>query len=111
VAKRTRKGAGPGGGEPGADRGGCPEPGPAGRGQGRQRRYTAEEKRGHLEAFEKSGMTAKHYCRTMGLGSETLFRWRRLYEEQGPKGLERGGGGGRRGAGGGSRLPGPVHEA
>jgi len=111
VAKRKQGRAGPGGGEPASRRGGSPEPGPAGRGRGRQRRYTAEEKRGHLEAFAKSGMSAKDYCRTMGVGADSLFRWRKLYEEQGPKGLEPRRWGRPRGAGRGSRLPGPVQEA
>jgi transposase InsO family protein len=56
-------------------------------------------------------MSAKDYCRTMGLGSDTLFRWRRLYEEQGPKGLEPRRWGRPPGSGRGSRLPGPVQEA
>jgi transposase InsO family protein len=56
-------------------------------------------------------MSAKDYCRTMGLGADSLIRWRRVYETEGPKGLEPRRWGRPPGTGTGSRLPGPVQEA
>jgi transposase InsO family protein len=112
MAKRKQEGGtGPGGGEPGADRGGSPEPGPAGRATGRQRRYTPEEKRELLEACAKSGMSVADFSRTMGLGSDAIFRWRRQYAAEGPRGLEPRRRGRPPGSGRGSKLPAPVQAA
>jgi transposase InsO family protein len=111
MAKREERRAGPGGGEPGADRRGTPEPGPAGRGEGRQRRYTAEEKRGHLEALSRSRLSVPEYARTMGLTADTLYRWQKAYRAEGPRGLEPKRWGRPPGSGKGSRLAGPVQEA
>lgn len=111
MAKRKQAGAGPGGGEPGADRRGSPEPGTGARGKGKQRRYTPEEKRALLEASAKSELGVQRFCLTMGLGTDTLYRWRRQYEAEGPRGLEPGRRGRPPGSGKGSRLPGPVQAA
>ena len=111
MTKRKQQGAGPGGGEPDSRRRGSPEPGPAARGEGRQRRYTPEEKRALLEACAKSGLSVANYARTMGIGSDTLFRWRRQYEAEGPRGLEPRRWGRPPGSGRGSRLPAPVQAA
>ncbi len=111
MAKRKEKGAGPGGGEPGADRRGSPEPGAAVRGRGRQARYTPEQKRGLLEALTKSGMSVAEFARTMRVAADTLYRWKRRYDAAGPKGLEPRHRGRPRGSGRGSRLPGPVQRA
>jgi transposase InsO family protein len=119
MAKR-REGAGPGGGEPGADRGGSPEPGPGGatprggarKGRGRTHRpYTPEDRRQLMESLAKSGMSVADFAATMGVAQDTLYRWKRRYEALGPKGLEGPGPGRPRGSGTGSRLPGPVQAA
>jgi transposase InsO family protein len=41
-----------------------------------------------VEAFQRSGMSAKDFAKTWGVGEASLNRWRKLYEEQGPKSLE-----------------------
>ena len=91
MAKRKgRKGrTAPGGGEPGADRGGSPEPGAVRRRrQTVGRRYTPEQRRHLLEAYRKSGMTVDAYCATVGMSSKTLCVWKKRYAQEGPKGLE-----------------------
>lgn len=107
MAKRKGK-AGPGGGEPASRRGGSPEPGP---GAKRHRRYGAEEKRELLEALAKSGMGVADFARTMGVAADTLYRWKRVYEAEGPRGLEPARWGRPPGSGAGSRLPAPVRSA
>ncbi len=118
MAKR-KKGTGPGGGEPGADRGGSPEPGPV-RGDVRKgarrrgdagRRYSPEERRRLLEACAKSQMTVRDFCKTMGMSDATLCKWRRRYEAEGAKGLEPRKRGRPKGSGTGSKLPEPVQAA
>lgn len=112
MAKRKQAGGtGPGGGEPGADLGGSPEPGPVARGKGRQARYTAEQKRGLLEALAKSEMGVAEFARTMGVAADSLYRWKRSFEASGPRGLEPGPRGRPVGSGRGSTLPGPVQTA
>lgn len=111
MAKRKSKGAGPGGGEPDSRREGSPEPGPARRGEGRQRRYSPEEKRRLLEAKAKSGMTWKDFAVTVGVPGNSLLLWQKQYREQGPRGLEPRKRGPRTGSRTGSRLPEPVQAA
>lgn len=81
-------GEGPGGGERSE-----PEPGPSparrpGRGTGRTKRYTPEERRWALEAWEQSGLAAAVFARQWGLSVPTLYEWRRAVARGGPKALE-----------------------
>lgn len=101
---RRRQGfTGPGGGERSE-----PEPGPVkpcahgsqarvapggegagpGRGSGRSKRYTPEERRWALEAWSKSGVSAQMFARQWGLSVPTLYEWRRAMARGGPQGLE-----------------------
>lgn len=41
-----------------------------------------------VEAFLKSGMSAKDFAKTWGVGESSLNRWARIYSEHGPKALE-----------------------
>ncbi len=56
--------------------------------EGRRRRYTAEEKRGALEAFERSGRTQAEFAALWGISAHTLAAWSKRYAQQGAKGLE-----------------------
>lgn len=40
-----------------------------------------------VEAFRKSGMSAKDFAKTWGVGESSIFRWNRIYLEKGPKAL------------------------
>ena len=40
---------------------------------------TAETRRNHIEAWQKSGMTQRAYCRTRGLNTKTFGNWVRKY--------------------------------
>jgi len=40
---------------------------------------TAETRRKHIEAWQKSGMTQREYCRTHGLNTKTFGNWVRKY--------------------------------
>ena len=88
MAKRSGGETAPGGGEPGADRGGSPEPGAVRRRRRTCPRYTPEQRRHLLEAYRKSGMTVDAYCAAVGLSTKTLCVWKRRYAEEGPKGLD-----------------------
>jgi len=54
----------------------------------RQHRYTPEQKRAAVEAFQRSGRTQADFAALWGVSSWTLGAWTKRYEEQGPKGLE-----------------------
>ena len=82
-------GEGPGGGERSE-----PEPGPAdarrglGAGTGKAKRYTPEERRWALEAWEQSGLGAAMFARQWGLSTPTLYEWKRARARGGPQALE-----------------------
>ncbi len=42
-----------------------------------------------VEAFLKSGMNAKDFAKTWGVGQSTLLRWAQIYRDRGPKALSR----------------------
>jgi transposase InsO family protein len=71
--------------------------------------YPPEERRKAVEAFSKTGMTAVDFARLWGISTKALVKWRRRYEEGGPKALESVYGR-RKGAAGGAakRLPAPL---
>jgi len=52
------------------------------------RRYSPEERRAAVEAYSKSGRTLRDFSKVWGITSRTLSRWRAVYEQEGPKGLE-----------------------
>ncbi len=51
--------------------------------------YTADQKRTALEALERSGRKLADFAVLWGVSAHSLRRWKGLYEEHGPKGLER----------------------
>jgi transposase InsO family protein len=53
------------------------------------RRYTPDERRQAVEAFEKSGLTQHEFARQWGVSHVTLGGWVRKHRAEGPKGLER----------------------
>lgn len=53
-----------------------------------QRRFTPDQKREAVEAWQKSGMTKDRFSIVWGVTDSTLGKWVRLYEEGGPKSLE-----------------------
>jgi len=53
------------------------------------KRYTPEQRRQAVEAFEKAGIKAEDFARTWGISESILRRWSRQYREAGGKGLER----------------------
>ena len=88
--RRQDRSAGPGGGERSE-----PEPGPAdarraplGHGTGTLKRYTAEERRWALEAWERSGLGAAMFCRQWGVSLPTLHEWKRLRDRCGAAALD-----------------------
>jgi transposase InsO family protein/transposase-like protein len=54
-----------------------------------RRSFTPEEKRIAVEAYLKSGLSMLEFGRLWDLSSSTMGKWVRLYEKDGPKGLER----------------------
>ena len=61
------------------------------KGESRRRvtRYTPEQRRVALEAFQKSGLTQQMFARQWGFNPKTLGSWLIAYAARGPKGLER----------------------
>jgi transposase InsO family protein/transposase-like protein len=53
------------------------------------RRYTPEQRREAVEAFEKAGMSQVAFARTWGVSHVTLGQWLRRHAAEGGKGLER----------------------
>ncbi len=50
--------------------------------------YTPEQRRQAVEAYIKSGMSAKDFAKTWGTGESTLYNWVQTYHEKGPQALE-----------------------
>jgi transposase InsO family protein/transposase-like protein len=50
--------------------------------------FSSEERRGALEAWSKSGLTAIAFSKLWGVSPESLRGWRRAYELGGPQALE-----------------------
>ncbi|MCK6458855.1 MAG: IS3 family transposase [Planctomycetes bacterium] len=84
-------------------------PNPRHSGKPGRKPYPPEERRKAVEAFAKSGMTAVDFARLWGISTKALVKWRRRYEEGGPKALESVYGR-RKGSAGGAakRLPAPL---
>jgi transposase InsO family protein len=84
-------------------------PNPRHSGKPGRKPYPPEERRKAVEAFSKSGMTAVDFARLWGISTKALVKWRRRYEQGGPKALESVYGR-RKGAAGGAakRLPAPL---
>ncbi len=78
--RRRRRKQGPSGLEP--------RPNPRNRKGGHRGAYTPEERRQAVEAFLGSGVSRTRFALLWGVTVETLSRWIRCYEEQGPRGLE-----------------------
>ena len=71
------------------------------------RRFTPEERRQAVEAFQGAGLTQADFCRTWGITPITLRSWLDRYASHGPKGLEDK----QRGPAAGSRVPESVRAA
>jgi transposase InsO family protein/transposase-like protein len=80
---------------------------PAGALSPSSKRYTPEQRRLAVEAFERSGQTQEAFSRNYGVTANTLYSWRRAYAARGAQGLEHVGPGvpGRRG-----RRPMPAQK-
>src|SRR5262245_50030941 len=52
------------------------------------RRYTPEERRRAVEAYQRSGQTQAMFARQWGVSPITLNFWVRKHRQDGPKGLE-----------------------
>lgn len=50
--------------------------------------YTPEQRRQAVEAYFKSGMSAKDFAQTWGTSEGSLYIWVKAYQEHGPKALE-----------------------
>jgi transposase len=55
--------------------------------RGRKRSFSAEEKRRFLEEAQAPGATVSSVARRYGIATSLLFRWKRLNEEGGLRGL------------------------
>jgi len=75
------------------------------------RRYTPEDRRQALEAYERSDLTIRDFCATWGVSTKTFSGWKRRYRELGPKGLETKRVGRKKGTGTIAPLPGAVKGA
>jgi transposase InsO family protein len=63
--------------------------------------FTAEQRLLLLDTWRRSGLPAKDFAALVGISKHTLYKWKQLFEQQGPAGLADQ----PRGAGPGSRLP------
>lgn len=63
------------------------------------RSFTPEQRLLILDSWQRSGLPAGDFAPLVGVSTAALFKWRRLFEEHGPAGLEE-----RRGAPVGSKL-------
>jgi transposase InsO family protein len=54
-----------------------------------KRRWTPEDRRSAVEAYEKSGLTQREFARQWGVSPFTLSVWLRKSRTEGPRGLER----------------------
>ena len=52
------------------------------------RRFTPEERRAAVEAFQRSGRTRAEFASLWGISPASLDKWSRKYRESGPRGLE-----------------------
>lgn len=52
-----------------------------------RRTHTPEERLLLLDTWRRSGLPAKDFGGLVGVSTHTLYKWRRLFEEQGPAGL------------------------
>jgi len=53
------------------------------------KRYSPEERRQAVEAYQKAGLTQKAFAAQWGISAVTLGSWVRKHGEEGPQGLER----------------------
>ena len=58
------------------------------RAKGVRPRYTPEQRRAAIEAYERSGRTIGEFAALWGVSDPTLSSWLKRYAEEGPKGLE-----------------------
>ena len=68
---------------------------------GKHASFTAEQRLLLLDTWLRSGLPAKDFAGLVGISKHTLYKWKQLFEEQGPAGLTEQPGG----APSGSRLP------
>src|SRR5262245_60359558 len=59
-----------------------------GRGSGKSKRYSPEERRFALEAWSGTQRGAEVFARQWGVSKPTLYQWKRALERDGPRGLE-----------------------
>ncbi len=53
---------------------------------GRGKRYSPEERRQAVEAYQKAGLTQKAFAAQWGISAVTLGNWLRKHGEEGPAG-------------------------
>ena len=58
-------------------------------GRGRGKRYTPEERRQAVEAYQRAGLTQQAFAKQWGVSAVSLGTWLRKHGTEGPKGLER----------------------
>lgn len=66
----------------------------------RTRGFTPEQRILILDAWQRSALPATDFAPLLGISAAALYKWKRLFEEHGPAGLEE-----KRGAPTGSKLP------
>jgi len=54
----------------------------------RKKRYTPDQRRATVEAFQRSGRTRTDFSVLWGVSLATLSKWVQRYEDEGPRGLE-----------------------
>jgi transposase InsO family protein len=69
--------------------------------EGKRQTFTPQQRLLVLDTWRRSGLPAQDFASRLGTSAATLYKWRQLFEQQGPAGLMDQ----RRGAGSGSRLP------
>jgi transposase-like protein len=71
---------------------------------GATRLFSADERRQAVEAFVKSGMSAKAFAQLYGTSDQTLYGWVTRFKEGGPQALEDKRSGRKKGTGGGQEV-------
>jgi transposase InsO family protein len=76
-------------------------------GETKPRTLTGEQRLLILDAWQRSKLPAGDFAPLIGVSDAALYKWKRLFEEHGPAGLEEG----RRGAPSGSKISEPTRRA
>jgi transposase InsO family protein len=80
-------------------RGGNRRKGPRTQDEGRTRSFTPAQRLLILDVWGRSALPGSDFAALIGMSAAALYKWKRLFEQQGPAGFEE-----RRGAPGGSKL-------